>query len=114
MLLKSVGWGVVVYAVMYLVWSGLMMYGIEGLSGVVIRLAVLLLVTRIAAHSLAATSWTGILPYSLSWAATAVLLDGIFLVPFTGYALYASWDVWLGYALLLVLPLLAPPVKKQA
>lgn len=114
MLLKTVGWGTVIYAVMYLLWSGLALYGIEGLTGVVIRILVLLLLTRIVARALNATSWTAVMPYSLSWALFAALFDALFLVPLTGYELYASWNVWLGYALVAVLPLLAPLQKRTA
>lgn len=108
-LLKRVlGWGIVIYAVMYLAWSGLVIYGLSlGVLSLVARLIVLFVITGIAARSLRAMDWKDVVPYTIGWACIAILLDGIFLVPFSGWALYSSWSVWVGYGFIIVFPLLA-------
>ncbi|OGG59978.1 hypothetical protein A2765_00745 [Candidatus Kaiserbacteria bacterium RIFCSPHIGHO2_01_FULL_56_24] len=106
-LTRAVGWGVVIYAVMYLVWSGLVIYGLSlGLLSLAIRIITLALITTIAARSLRRADWKDILPFSISWAIVAAILDAVFLVPFSGWELYASWSVWVGYALVAIVPLL--------
>ena len=103
---KGLGWGVVIYAVMYLLWSGLVIYGLAlGVVSLTVRILALTLVTTIAGKSLRLTNWKDLLPYSLSWAVVAILLDALFLVPFSGWALYSTWSVWVGYALVAIIPL---------
>src|SRR3989344_3837706 len=77
-LTRAVGWGVVIYAVMYLVWSGLVIYGLSlGLLSLALRILTLVLITTIAARSLRRADWKDILPFSISWAIVAVILDAI-------------------------------------
>jgi hypothetical protein len=105
---RAIGWGIVIYAIMYLAWSGLVVYGISlGYLSIALRLIVLLVITTIAARSLRVADWKDVLPYSTAWAATAMVLDALFLVPFSGWALYASPSMWLGYALVVVFPILS-------
>ncbi|MFZ2556045.1 MAG: hypothetical protein WAZ27_05190 [Minisyncoccia bacterium] len=109
MTVRSLGWGVVIYAIMYLAWSGLVIYGLSlGTLSLVARVLVLFFIVSIAVNSLRLQDWKDILPYSALWAAVAVLLDAIFLVPFTGWELYSSWSVWAGYALVVIFPLIRP------
>lgn len=106
---RAIGWGIVIYAVIYLLWSGLVMYGLAtGIASLVVRIACLALVTTIAARSLDFHNWRDLLPYSFAWAVVAALLDAVFLVPFSGVALYSSLGVWVGYSLVVVIPLLSP------
>lgn len=103
---NAVGWGVVIYAVMYLAWSGLVIYGLSlGILSLIVRLAVLVVIITIAGRSLRVDNWKDLVPYTFVWAVIAALLDGLFLVPFSGWALYSSWSVWVGYALVVVIPL---------
>ncbi len=102
-------WGVLLYALMFLLWSGFMLYGFtEGFMPRLIGLAALLFISLIAGRSLRFSSWRDILPYSLSWTFTVAVLDMIFSVPFTGWALFADWNLWVGYSLILFVPLFAP------
>lgn len=104
---KSLGWGVTIYALMYLLWSGLVMYGLSfGIISLVVRLLALALITTIAARALRMMHRFDLLPYTIGWAVVAIALDALFLVPFSGWALYAEWSVWAGYALVAILPLL--------
>ena len=105
---RALGWGIAIYAVMYLLWSGLVIYGLAaGVTSLVIRLVTLAAITIIAARSLHMPNWRDLVPYTVSWALIAVVLDALFLVPFSGWALYATWSVWVGYALVAIIPLLA-------
>jgi len=105
---KAIGWGIVIYAVMYLVWSGLVIYGLSlGYLSLIVRLLVLFFLTMIAARSLRLSDWKDVLPYSALWAIVAAILDGLYLVPFSGWGLYSSLSVWFGYALIIILPLVS-------
>lgn len=105
--LGAIGWGVVIYALMYLLWSGLVIYGLAaGILSLVVRIGALATITTLAARSLHMPNWRDLLPYALSWAVCAVLLDALFLVPFSGWALYSTWSVWVGYALVAILPVI--------
>ena len=103
---KALGWGLVIYAVMYLLWSGLVIYGLSfGVSSLVLRVVALAVLVTIAARSLHLTERMDVVPHSVTWAVVAVILDAIFLVPFSGWSLYAEWSVWAGYALVAIIPL---------
>ncbi len=112
--LSVIGWGIVIYAVMYLAWSGLVLYGMT--AGVLPRLLALLVLigtATIAGRALPYRSWKDILPHSFVWALIIILLDAVYTVPYTGWQLYADWNVWVGYALVCFVPLLAPYTKSN-
>jgi hypothetical protein len=103
----ALGWGIAIYAVMYLLWSGLAIYGLSyGILSLTARILALVLVTTIAVRSLRLVTRMDVLPYSISWAVVAIVLDALLLVPFTGLGLYATWSVWAGYALVAFAPYL--------
>lgn len=102
------GWGVVVYAILYLLIASLSLYGLyPGTLSRIVTVVVLASVLLIAGISLRANTAKDILPYSLVWMLEVVALDAILSVPFTGWALYLNWNVWVGYALVVFVPLLA-------
>lgn len=110
-----VGWGVVIYAVMQLIESGLVTYGFfGGFLPRVIEFAALLALCVIAGRALRFSSWKDIMPYSLSWAAISALLDAIYLTPSFGWHIYSSGGLWLGYVLIVLLPLLAPYTRRAS
>lgn len=89
---------------MYLAWSGFALYGLTaGATVLVLRFLVLAAITTIAARELK-VSWLAVLKYSAFWALTAAILDIILLVPFVGMMFYTEIGVWLGYALVVVIP----------
>ena len=103
---RALGWGIAIYALMYLLWSGLVIYGVAaGIFSLIVRLGALAVITTIAGREQRLTNWKDLAPFTISWAVIAVVLDAIFLVPFSGWALYASWSVWVGYALVAIIPL---------
>lgn len=102
------GWGIAIYAVMYLIGSGLLIYGFAvGIIPVLVKLLGLIGVSGIAGRALPLSNWKDVLPYSVAWAIIAAILDGIFWVPFAGWQLYASYGVWVGYALVALIPVVA-------
>ncbi len=112
MIMKALGWGIAIYAIMYLVWSGLVIYGFDaGIPSLIVRLGVLAMVTSIAARSLRVISWADLLPYTIGWALVAILCDIVFLIPFSGWSLFAGWSVWVGYFLVAIIPLLTSMIK---
>ncbi len=109
------GWGIVMYAVMTLSWSGLTIYGVAGSDwSLIAQLIILIIVTTIAGRSLRLDLWPDILPYSLGWAAIAMLLDIVYVVPFFGWEMFYAWRLWVGYALIVIVPLIAPKTRPSA
>ncbi|MBI4080068.1 hypothetical protein HY414_02500 [Candidatus Kaiserbacteria bacterium] len=105
---QLLGWGIVIYAVMYLLSTVLATYGFfEGVMPRVVSLAVLVGTAVIAGSSLRVHTWRDILPYSISWGMIVAVIDGVMLFPFAGWQIYANWSVWFGYALVALAPLLA-------
>jgi hypothetical protein len=108
------GWGIGIYAVLSLVWSGFVIYNVaQGIVPRLVQLLVLVLLALIAGRSLRLNSWKDILPYSAFWALEAAALDAIYTVPFSGWALYGNYVVWLGYATLALIPLLGPLFRRE-
>ena len=102
-----------IWAVVYIVSMGLYAYGIlNSISGEIIMLIAGAIVAYIAGRNLNSVSVGGILKYSIGWVIIAFILDVLLTVPYSGWALYSEWSVWVGYALVLVAPTLA--VKKSA
>ena len=105
---EYIGWGIVIYAIVFLTWSSLIVQGLtEGIAPRLITLAALVAVTAIAGTSLRVRSWQDVVPRSLVWLVVAALADAILTVPFAGWTIYADWNVWVGYTLVLTVPPLA-------
>jgi hypothetical protein len=103
------GWGIAIYAIITLSWNGLVIYQYStGFAPRIFQLAVLIALSIIAGRSLKFSSWTDILPYSIFWAVMMGLLDFVYTVPFGGVQIYTDWNLWVGYALVVILPLFAP------
>jgi hypothetical protein len=107
------GWGIAIYAIVFLTWSGLVIHGFTGspLSQVIV-LGALIAVAIIGGRSLGFRSWKDILPYSFSWMVIVALLDAVYAVPYAGWGLYLDWNIWVGYLLVLVVPLLAVVLRR--
>ena len=108
-IVRSLLWGIVIYALMYLLWNGFVLYGFTGgiLPRIVSLLALIAIVT-FAGRSLRFTSARDIAPYSIAWFVTIALLDAVYTVPFAGWGIYADWNIWVGYLLVAIVPLFAP------
>ena len=102
------GWAIVIYAVMFLFWSGMVIYGYAGTTAAwILQIAALVAVTTVAARSLHLTTWQDMILYSISWAILVALMDAVYSVPFAGWQIYYDWKVWLGYALVALVPILS-------
>lgn len=98
--------GVIAYAVMFLLWSAFMAYGFaEGSAPKLIGLAALVVTLMLLSKNAGLQSPMQALPYAVGWAIVIFLLDVLLSVPFTGWALFSDWNVWVGYALVVVVPL---------
>src|SRR3990167_7992781 len=98
---SALAWGIVLYAIMFLLWSGFVLYGFaEGIAPRLTGLLVLIGLALLAGRALHYGSWRDILPYSIAWTVIVAILDMVFTVPFTGWALFSDWNIWVGYALI--------------
>lgn len=111
---KLFGWGIVIYAVMYLTVAMLALYGIApSILARAIALIVLVLLATIAGLSLRRHTMRDIVPYSFVWTLEVMALDGLMSMPYTGIAIYLDWNVWVGYALVFVVPLFTHYMFRQ-
>ena len=102
------GWGIVIYAVMFLTWTAFIAYGFtQGLLPRIIAFLILVAAAVVAGRSLHFTSWRDVLPYSIGWAIIIAILEALIAVPSTGWQVFADPVAWLGYALVILAPLLA-------
>jgi hypothetical protein len=110
--ISRLSWGIVIYAIMYLFSHGLSIYGVAGgILGMLARLVMLVIIATIAGRSLHLNSWKDILPYSIFWAFTVLAIDAVYTVPSSGVEMYSNWNLWIGYALVMLLPLAAPQTR---
>ena len=104
-----VGWGIAIYAVVFLAWSLLVIHGyVEGMLPRLFLALTLVVIATIAGRALRFRHWYDVLPYSIGWALMAALFDLLCAVPVSGLAIYSDWNIWVGYSLLITIPLLAP------
>ncbi|OGG61016.1 hypothetical protein A3C86_04690 [Candidatus Kaiserbacteria bacterium RIFCSPHIGHO2_02_FULL_49_16] len=100
------GWGISIYAIMYLVWAGFTTYGFTaGAAPHVAALLILLVLAATAGASLQLASWKDILPYSLTWAGCIALLNLALPMPLVDWHVFAEPYVWASYALVVLVPL---------
>lgn len=108
------GWGIVIYAVLYLVWAGLVIHGLSGsFIARIIVLCTLIAVAWIATLSLRLSTERDIAPYAVGWVLVAAGLDALFVVPGGGWEIYTNWNLWVGYMLLLCVPFIVMAVSKK-
>jgi hypothetical protein len=112
-LLSRLSWGIVLYAMMYLLWSGFILYNFIGTGARIVALLILIALSVTAGRSLRLSSWKDVLPYSLAWAVIIGLFDAIFSVPYSGWQIYGDWNLWVGYGLVVLVPLLTPYTRSR-
>ena len=101
------GWGIVIYAVMFLLWSVFVTYGfVEGIAPRILGLIVLVILAVLAGRSLKAHVWQDIIPYSICWGLIMAIFDVVMSVPFAGWQIFLDWNVWFGYGVVVFAPLL--------
>ncbi|HTR19090.1 MAG TPA: hypothetical protein VMH91_03915 [Candidatus Paceibacterota bacterium] len=108
------GWGVVIYAILSLVWSGMTEYGwTDGVLPFLGEVVTLLVVCMWAGSALKFRSWKDVLPYSIGWALIAAALDAVFIVPLNGLAVFTDVSTWGGYLLIALVPLLSTTLLRH-
>lgn len=114
-LVRLFGWGIVVYAILYLLVAALSLYSLyPSLVSRIVTVIVLTFMLLIAGISLRVTTVKDVLPYSLFWMLEVIALDAVFTVPFIGWQLYLDWNVWVGYVLVALVPLFCVLKLKQS
>ena len=108
------GWGIAMYAILYLVWSTIVIYGLSGnLLAHVGMIVVLVALAIFATRSLHVSNEREAIPYAIGWVLIAVCLDAIVIVPTSGWGIFSDWNIWVGYGLLLAVPLVVAAVSKR-
>lgn len=108
------GWGIAIYAVVFLVWSMLVIHGIiEGLLPHIVLDITLVLTLVFATKSLRAHRWYDVLPYSIGWLLITFLFDMSCAVPVSGWGIWSDGNIWVGYLLLFFVPLVVPTSRKR-
>lgn len=100
------GWGISIYAIMYLAWSAFLTYGfVNGTAPHVAALLILIVVAAIAGSSLHFASWKDIFPYSFTWGICMAVLNTVMTLPFVGWYSFTRPYVWGSYVLVVIVPL---------
>tara|TARA_B100000315_G_C14319694_1_gene470207 strand:+ start:80 stop:418 length:339 start_codon:yes stop_codon:yes gene_type:complete len=104
---KLFGLGALIWISAYITASLFVAYkAVDALPAKIIIPIVIGIVAYFAGKNLKLKSIKKILPYSIGWLVIGLILDVIMTVPFTGWAIFAQWNLWVGYALILSIPLL--------
>ena len=91
---------------MYLLVAAFSLYGMyPGLLSRMLALGALIALATLAGSSLNFHLKKDILPYSLVWVLEIAVLDALMSVPYAGWGLYLDWNVWVGYALVVLVPM---------
>ena len=109
---KLIGFGALIWGTAFITMTAFVAYQ---MGNYVLSTAILWIVVAIVAYlcgkNLQFVSRAQALKYSASWVAVGLIMDSIFTVPFTGWTIFSAWELWLGYILVLVVPLFT--VKTQ-
>ena len=100
------GWGIAIYAIVHMVWTGFLSY--EFVNGTAPRIAILLIlsvVAAIAGSSLRLSTWKDILPYSITWGLCMAILNTILSWPFIAWGVFVEPYIWLSYCIVIIVPL---------
>lgn len=109
---KLFGWGIAIWGAAYLVATGFVAYKMQdNIFAEIVTLIAMLIVLIAASRNLPDSSLAQVLKYSVGWVVIGVILDLVLTVPFTGYAIFYHWTIWVSYALILVLP---PALAKRS
>ena len=112
---KFLGYGGIIWGVAFIVAS--LFVGFKVSSQIIIQGITTLAVVITAfllAKSLNVSAIKEMLKYSFSWVVVGLILDALITARFTGWGFFSRWDIWLGYLLILVIPLLAVKSEKGA
>ena len=110
-----IGWGIVIYAIAFLTWSGMAIYGwTHGPWPYLAELVILAIVCSWAGLQLKFKAWPDILSYSIGWAVIAAALDSLYVVPVQTWSWYQELSPWIFYLLIIFLPLLSVLLRRSS
>lgn len=106
--LKLIGFGVVIWIAAYMTATAFVAYGAgdTGVAGVTTAIIVAV-VTFVLARNLHERSLSRLFFYAIGWVGIGLVLDLLFTIPFTGWELFRTWNIWTGYGLIIVATLLS-------
>ena len=107
---KMCGYGVIIWVVAFIVASIFVGFQITGMWKQIITTLAVVIAAFMLAKKLNISSVKEMLKYSFIWVVVGVILDYFITVKFTGKEFLMSKEMWIGYVLILLVPLLA--VKK--
>lgn len=115
-LLKSLGFGAIIYGVAFIVASAFIGFGITSENSLVQGVTMLAVSTAafLLAKNLNFADSNEMLKYSFSWVIVGLILDALITTRFTGWEFFYRLDIWLSYALILLVPLLALKPKEKS
>jgi len=111
---KLIGFGILLWIIAFVIAS--VFVGAKAIDSIVAKITIPLVVGIAAffvGKNLKLKSITETLKYSGSWIMIGVLLDMVVTVPFTGWGIFAEWNVWLGYLFVLTAPILATKLSSK-
>lgn len=105
---KLFGFGILLYALMFLFWSILMSFGVsDAVWAWPLALIVLAFLVHCIAHKLHTKNLGKLLGYSVGWAIIMALLDYFISMRFTGPVLFQMWETYAAYAIIVLVPLVS-------
>ena len=110
---KAIGFGVLIWAVMFAFISFLI--GYEWYDFMISKVLVVIaagLLSYLCIKNVKSTAFSEALEYGISWVAVGVVLDLIASTQFNSY-LFGAWEYWVGYALILAVPLFSAELKEE-
>jgi len=112
---KILGYGAIIWAVAFIVVC--VFIGFKVSSEIIVQgtttLAVII-TTFLFAKSLNLSSRKEMLKYGICWVLIGLLLDVIVTARFTGWEFFYSWNIWVSYSLILIVPQFAVRSEKKA
>ena len=111
---KLIGFGILLWIIAFVIAS--VFVGAKAIDSIVAKITVPIVVGIAAffvGKNLKLKSISETLKYSATWIVIGVLLDMAVTVPFTGWGIFAEWNVWLGYFFVLTAPLLATKLSSK-
>jgi hypothetical protein len=111
---KLIGFGILLWIIAFAIAS--VFVGAKAIDSIAAKISVPLVVgiaAFFAGKNLKLKSIPETLKYSVAWIVIGILLDMAVTVPFTGWEIFAEWNVWLGYFFVLTAPILATKISSK-
>lgn len=110
---KFWGYGIIIWAVAFIVASIFIAFETSAVIMNTVTALAVVLTAFLLAKTVSLASRKAMLKYSFCWVIVVFILDALVTSQFTAWDFLSSWYVWLAYALILFVPLLAVKVVSQ-